>query len=146
MSVKTRLLGRDVQIRLAINGAPLVTLTAISNFTFETRQRILTEGYLGETAMRQDAIFDEVGGTFTIKPEGTEILTFQKAIADKAIARQAGDAQITITFRATFPNGQIAKFVIPEAEFDPIPFNVSGRDAYVDMSFTYKAEKYSLST
>lgn len=144
MALKTRILGRDVQVRIAKGGSPVSTLTAIKNFTFETRQRILTEQYLGETGNRQDSIFDEVGGSFTIHPEDPEAQVLQKAIADKAIARKAGEEQISITFRVTYPNGKIAKVTIPECEFDPIPFNVGSRDAYVEMNFTFKAEKYSL--
>lgn len=146
MALKSRLLGRDVQIRIAKGGRPLTTITALKNFTFETRQRILSEGYLGETGVRQDSIFDEVGGSFTMHPEDPEALEFQKFLADKAIAREAGEEQVTLVFRATFPNGSIAKITIPEAEFDPVSFNVGARDSYVEMSFTYKAEKYSLST
>lgn len=143
MALKSRLLGRDVQIRLSQNGRPLTTLTAIKNFTFETRQRILSEGYLGETGVRQDSIFDEVGGTFTIHPEGSEANVFQKFLADKAIERRSTEDQVTIVFRTTYPNGEVVKVTIPEAEFDPVPFNVGARDAYVEQSYTYKAEKFS---
>jgi len=145
MAQKSRILGRDVQIRIAKGGVPQTTITAIKSMTFETRQRILSEGYLGETGLRQDSIFDEVGGTIVLHPEDPEVLTLQKAIADKAIARKAGDDQISITFRVTFPAGKIAKVIIPEAEFDPIPFNIGGRDTYVDVNLTFKAEKYTLS-
>jgi hypothetical protein len=146
MSIKTRILGRDVQIRIAHNGVPFATITAIKNFTFEVRQRILTEQYQGEVANRQDSIFDEVGGSFTIHPEGKEAFQFQKLLADKAIRRTASEEQITMVFRATFPDGSNVRVTIPEAEFDPVPMNSSNRDAYVDMGFTYKAEKYSLET
>ena len=144
MAQKSRLLGQDVQIRLTLGGTPLTTVTAVKNFVFETRQRILTEQYLGETQNRQDSIFDEVGGSFVVHPEDPEILKFQKALADKAIARSANEQQVSISFRVTFPSKKVAKIVIPEVEFDPVPFNVGGRDAYVDMTFTYKAEKYTL--
>lgn len=143
MAIKSRILGRDVQIRIQRNGAPVTTLTAIKNFTFEVRQRILSEGYLGETGLRQDSIFDEVGGSFTLNPEDKEAQDFQKLIADKAIRRSANEEQITIVFRTTYPNGQITRITIPEVEFDPIPFNMGGRDSYVEMSFNYKAEKYT---
>jgi len=144
MAVKSRIFGRDVQIRIARGGAPETTLTAIKNFTFETRQRIVSEGYLGETGLRQDSIFDEVGGSFTLHPEDPAAMVFQKAIADKAIRRSATEEQISIVFRSTYPSGQVVKVTIPEVEFDPVPFTVGGRDTYVELGFTYKAEKYSL--
>lgn len=144
MSAPTRLLGSDVQIRIASGGIPQTTITAIKNFTFETRQRILSEGYLGETGLRQDSIYDEVGGSFGVHPETTDILTLQKAIADKAITRRQSGIRISVSFRVQFPNGQSARITIPNMEFDPIPFNVGGRDAYVDMNFSFKAETYIL--
>jgi hypothetical protein len=144
MALKSRILGRDVQIRLALGGVPLTTITAVKTFTFETRQRILSEGYLGETGLRQDSIFDEVGGSFTIHPESPDALVLQKAIADKAISRRANEQQCSITFRITFPSGQTAKVSIPNVEFDPVPLSFGGRDSYIEMSFTYKAESFSL--
>lgn len=146
MATKSRILGQDVQIRLSQGGKPLTTITAIKNFTFETRQRILTEGFLGETAQRQDSLFDEVGGSFSVQPEDPEILTFQKFLVDRAIRRVADEQQVTIAFRISFPNRKVAKIIVPAPEFDPVPFNASGRDAYVEMSFTWKAEGYTLIT
>lgn len=143
---KSRLLGRDVQIRIAQAGVPLATVTAIKNFTFEVRVRNLKDQLLGETGQRQDEIFDEVGGTFVIQPEDPEVLTFMKFVADRAIARSFSEGQVTINFRCTFPNGSIARVVIPNPAFDPIPFNASGRDAYVETSVTYAAEGFTLIT
>lgn len=139
-----RILGKSVQVRVTQGGVILSEISAIKAFTFETRQRIITEGYLGETAQRQDEIFDEVGGSFSVHPEGTDILQLQKTIADRARARTANPTQVSASFRVSFPQGTIARIVIPDMKFDPIPFNVSGRDAYVDMSFTYKATQYLL--
>lgn len=146
MAQKSRILGRDVQVRLARNGAPLTTLTAIKSFSFEVRQKVLTEQYLGEVANRHDSIFEEVGGSFSLHPEDPEALEFQKFLADKAITRSAGDEQVTIIFRITFPSGKVAKITIPECEFEPVPLSFGNRDAYVDMNFTYKASQYTLAT
>lgn len=143
---KSRLLGRDVQIRIAQAGVPLATITAIKNFSFEVRVRNLKDGLLGETGQRQDEIFDEVGGSFVIQPEDPEVLTFMKFIADRAITRSFSEGQITINFRCTFPNGSIARVVIPNPAFDSLPFNVSGRDAYVETTVTYSAEAFTLLT
>lgn len=144
MSQKTRLLGRDVQIRLASGGVPLTTMTAIKDFTFTTNQRILSEGFLGEDGNRQDSIYDDISGSFSIEPEDPEIFLLQRAIYDKARARRQGDVQITLSCRASLPNGKVVKFTFPEMEFDPISVNVGGRDAYVAVSFSFKSEKYIL--
>lgn len=139
-----RILGKSVTVRLVRAGVLQKEITAISNFTFETRQRILTEGYLGETAQRQDEIFDEVGGSFAIVPESSQVLDLQRMIADRATKREANPETVTISFRAQFPDGSFARFTVPDAKFDPIPLNVGSRDAYVNITFTYKATKYLL--
>lgn len=143
---KSRILGRDTQVRISKGGVPLATITAIKSCTFEVRVRNLKEGLLGEVGQRQDEIFDEVGGQLVIQPEDPEVLTLQKFIADRAIARQFGEEQVTINFRFTFPSGSVGRIVVPNPAFDPIPLNVSGRDAYTDMTLTYSAESYSLFT
>lgn len=144
MSVKTRLMGRDVQLRIARGGVPLTTITAIKSLTFEVRVQTKKDGFLGESGLRIDSIFDDVGGSFTIEPEDSAGMELQKLVADKAIARRQGDEQVSITFRVTYPNGQVVKVTVPSVEFDAVPFNVSGRDAYAEMTFTYSAEKYIL--
>jgi hypothetical protein len=137
-----RILGKSVQIRLTRSGALLKSITAIKTFTFEPRQRILSEGYLGETAQRQDEIFDEVGGSFVAVPEGTEILDLQEMIKNRSTRRIANDEKVSCTFRISFPDGTINRITIPDMKFDPIPFTVGGRDAYVEMSFSFKATTY----
>ena len=146
MSQELRLLGKEVTLRVTRSGQLLLEITAIKNFTFETRHRILTDQYLGETAARQDEIFDEVGGSFVVHPEGTEILELQRLIADRSTRRVATDEEINLTGRLQFPNGAAPRITIPDAHFDPIPINVSSRDAYVEMTLTYKATGYILST
>jgi hypothetical protein len=144
MANEFRVFGKEVTIRFTRSGNIISEITAIKNFTFETRQRIITDQYLGETASRQDEIFDEVGGSFTVHPEGTDILELQKLIADRSQRRQSVDEEINCTFRIAFPNGASPKITIPDMHFDPIPLNVPNRDAYVEMSFTYKATGYLL--
>lgn len=140
-----RIFGREISIRLTRASALLTEITAIKSFSFETRQRIITEGYLGEGAQRQDEIFDEVGGNFQVHPEGMQVLFLQQMIQQRASQRVANFEKVSATFRAQFPTGVIARFTIPDMKFDPIPFNVSSRDAYVDMTFTFKASSYLLS-
>jgi hypothetical protein len=141
-----RIFGREIQIRLTRDGSLLTEITAIKNFVFETRHRIITEGYLGETAQRQDEIFDEVGGNFTVHPEGTEILELQRLIVDRSSRRVANDEQVSCTFRTLFPinGGTVARITIPDMKFDPIPLSFSARDAYVEMGFVFKASRYLL--
>jgi len=145
MAQEFRLFGKEVTIRLVRSGELITSITAIKNFTFEPRQRIITESYLGETANRQDEIFDEVGGSFSVHPESSEILELQRMIVDRATRRVVTDEEVQATFRLQFPNGEAPRITIPDMHFDPIPINVGARDAYVEMSFSYKATGYILS-
>lgn len=144
MAQKTRLLGRDVQIRLALGGVPLSTITAVKNFTWNINHRVLTEGFLGETGNRKDGIYDDVSGSFQIHPESPDAFVLAKAIADKTISRSASELQVSITMRCTFPSGKTAKVFIGEVEFAPTTVNVGGRDAYVEMNFSWEAEKFTV--
>jgi hypothetical protein len=141
-----RILGKSVTVRFTRSGVLLKSMTAIKDFTFTPSQKILTEGYLGETAQRQDEIFEEVAGSFSIVPENADMLDLQRMIVDRSTRRQANDETVNCTFRVQFPNTQVARITIPDMKFDPIPFAVSGRDAYVSMSFSFKATTYLLST
>lgn len=139
-----RVFGKEVTIRVVRNGNLLTEITAIKSFNFEMRSRIITEQYLGESASRQDEIFDEVGGSFTVHPEGTEILSLQRLIFERSQRRIADDEKVGCTFRVQFPSQQIARISIPDMKFDPIAVNVGSRDAYVEMPFTFKSDRYIL--
>jgi hypothetical protein len=142
---ENRIFGKEVSLRLTRSNALIREITAIKTIVFETRQRIITEGYLGEGAMRQDEIFDEVGGNFTAHPEGPEILLLQQMISQRAARRIANDEQVSATFRYQFTTGVIARITVPNMKFDPIPLNSPERDRYVEMTMTYKASSYILS-
>jgi len=137
--------GVEATIRITRNGVLQTEITAIKDFTFETRQRVTTENYLGETASRQDEIFDEVGGSFTVNPEGSQILELQALVVRRSQRRVVNDEQISSTFRIQFPNGVIARIMIPDMKFDPIPLRAPARDQYLELAFTWKSDRYTLS-
>lgn len=139
-----RILGKSVRVLVTRDGDIVSEITAIRNFTFQTGHRILTENYLGETSARHDEIFDEVTGSFTVNPEGPDILSLQELITNRSTERTADPEQVSATFRITFPTGVIRRISIPNLKFDPIPLNIGGRDAYVEMSFSFKSNGYLL--
>ena len=144
MAAISRLLGKDNQIRLTQGGVPQASLTAIKSVAINFNVRALTEMYQGETQNRKDTIFDDVTGTIVIHPEAKEVFTMIKKIVDRAISRDPNADQITLVTTVRFPNGETARLVFPELEFDPIPYNSSNRDAYVDITLSFHAEKFSL--
>jgi hypothetical protein len=139
-----RIFGREITVRLTRGANLIAQIAEFKEFTFETRQHIVTEGLLGETANRQDEIFDEVGGSFTLEHATAQVILLQQFISQRASTRAANQDQINITFRAQFPDATVARFTIPDCKFDPISFNVRGRDTYVESPISYKAKAYLL--
>lgn len=139
-----RVLGKEVTVRLTRNGALQSDITAVRSFTFEPRVRLLKENYLGEVATRQDEIFEEVGGTMTVHMEKNQVMQLQKLIVDRSTRRVYNDEKISITFRISFPDGTIARITIPDAKFESVPLNFSGRDAYIDVTLTYASDRYQM--
>lgn len=141
-----RIFGREVTLKITLDGELLSEITAIRSCSFETRHKIVTEGYLGEGAMRQDEILDEVGGSISINPEGPGIFDLQRVVYERSSARSAAPPQINLMFRAQFPGGVRVKITVPDIKLDPIPLNVGGRDAYPEITLNYKSDKYILSS
>lgn len=147
MAETLRIRGQEVQVRITRGGVLEATITAIKSLSIEVSTRILTDQFLGETAMRHDDIYDGVRGSFVIQPEGQEALILQRAIKERAQRRTAQAAsQVNITARLQFPDGRVPLIVVPDCKFGPMPLNVGSRDAYVDQTFSFEADDYSLIT
>lgn len=140
-----RIFGREVTLKILLDGQLQTEITAIKSCSFETRQKIITEGYLGEGAQRQDEILDEVGGAISINPEGPGIFQLQRIVYERSSARTAAPPTIDLGFRVQFPGGVSVRITVPDIKLEPIPFNVSGRDAYPEITLNYKASSYILS-
>ena len=145
MPFEYRAMGKSVQVRVLRNGSIVTEITAIKSLTMTTNQRIITEGYLGESTQREDEIADDISLSFSAAPEGPQILLLQQMIYDRATVRVFNHEKVSMTYRVSFPSGQIARVTVPDLFFDPIPLAMSGRDAYLDVSFTAKATGYLLS-
>lgn len=138
---ETRIRGQEVSLRLTRNGNFEGTLTAIKDFTMQYDFATLEEGYLGETTMRKDDIFNGVSGSFTIEAEGQEVFLFLEAIKARTQNRATvNQNRINATAFFTFPNGQTPQILIRDLKFDAAPINVSDRQSYVNVSLSYKAE------
>jgi hypothetical protein len=138
---ETRIRGQEVSIRISRNANVESTITAVKDFTVQLDMATLDEGYLGETTMRKDDIFNGVSGSFTIDHESQDILVFMDFIKQRAQRRiPVNQSRANATGRFTFPNGDVPRLLIPDMKFDAIPISVPGRNAYVNSSFSYKAE------
>lgn len=144
MSDELRLLGREVSLRLSQNNVLKRESTAIKSTTIEVGTKLLSEKYLGESGARQDEIFEEIRGNAHFHITGTELLALQNDVYKRSRKRTANPTVFSMTFRCEFPDGSIARISVPDVKFEPIPFNVTAQDAYVEMTLTWKAERYSL--
>ena len=140
-----RVLGRDVTLRATEGGILLAETTAIKNLQFKINIKLLSEGFLGEAALRHREIFDDVGITWGWEPEGKEVFGLVNDVYERSRTGQANPVQINIGFRIQFPSQVIARITVPDVQFDDIGnLNVSGRDAFLDMTFSGKSNRYIL--
>ncbi len=138
---ETRIRGQEVVMRLTRSGALESTLTAIKDFTCTFDFQTLEEGYLGETNKRFDMIVNGCSGAFTIDAESPELFTFMSFLTDIASRRvNPNDAQVNSTTRYQFSDGRVSRLRISNMVFDPIALAAPARDAYVNTSFSYKAQ------
>jgi hypothetical protein len=138
-----RILGRETTLRITSGGLLLSEITTVKDVTWKLGIKLITEGYLGESANRHREIFEECSGTFNIVPEGTSALSLQQEIYNRA--RQAGvnDVQVNLGLRLQFPSGALFRVTFPDIHFEAIgDFNAPSRDAFVTMAFTWKSTKY----
>lgn len=142
-----RIRGQEVSIRITRGNTPQASITAIKDFTIQLDLAQLDEGYLGETTNRKDDIFNGVSGSFTVHPEGQDILLLNDFIKRRAQRDPSTiNQKVNCTARLTFPNGDTPRVLISDMKFGPIPLTVSGRDAYVTNGYTYSAEDAKLIT
>ena len=147
MSAPTRILGQDVTLRITQDGVALSQITAVESATFHPKVRTLSEQFLGETAMRQDEIFDEVDVSVVIQPEGIQLFQMQLDVVNRAIVRQqAGRPTFNFSFKISFPAGGSARILVPDLSFDLGPLNVPERDQYANLNLAGKSDRYKLLT
>lgn len=138
-----RLKGQETEVRILLDGAPLSTLNTIRSLTIEPQFDIISEGYLGETTDRKDAVGKGVSVKLQFHHDSPEILTLIQALQDKATRRRPG-IRIDVVTTLKFPSGQEGRVVVPDIEFANVPMTVASRTAYVETSFTGEASEYRL--
>jgi hypothetical protein len=147
MADTLRVRGAEVQFRLTRNGTLEKTLTAVKSFTFEAMIEVKQEGYVGESNDRFDDIFKGCQGTVVFNPESQDAWTLMAFIRDRAARRVAqANHRINTKFVANMPDGTRPSITVPDLKFENIPFNVSARDAYVEINLSWKSEDFTIET
>lgn len=124
-----RIKGQEVELLIVTNGVPTTSLTDIRSFTVTPRFELKEEGYLGETSMRFDEIFNGVSFDMELHFEDDGIFDFIQTIKDRAERRVPGT---TINVKATlnFPNGQRPRILLKNCFFGETPIGFGSRSDY----------------
>ena len=145
MADTLRLRGDEVQLRLTSNGVLVRTLTAIKSVDITLKIERKSEGYIGEGTQRKDMQYMGAAMNIQFHPESQEALVLAFAIRDRASRRVAqGSVKVNMVCVAEFPNGDRPRLSASDLQFGDIPFNVSGREAYVGMTFDAETDDIQL--
>jgi len=138
-----RIKGQEVEVQIIKDGVPQSNVTAVKSLEISFQMEIKSEGYLGETANRKDAIYNGMRGSMTVNFSDSGTLDLTKAIVDKAQRRTPG-VQFNIKAALNFPNGTRKRVIIPDVEFGEIPLNFGSRSDYGEQKFDFEGTSYSL--
>ena len=146
MTDTLRIRGEEIQIRLTRNGVLEATLTAVKSLVFTPKFSVLTEGYLGGTTNRRDDIYQGCTVQLVFHPESSDALTLMDFVRSRATRRVAqANARVNLMFVANFPNGNRPRVTISDLKFGDMPFNMGGREQYVDQTISAEADDFKLS-
>lgn len=132
-----RIKGNEVVISVSGPNGNEGSLDSIQSFEVEHQIDILSEGYLGETAERQDEIFVKCTGKVELHVSKVEYLSFAQKVIDKAQRRIPGSTVFNITATLLFPDGRRARCIYRDVAFGSVPLNVGGRDEYVSSTIEF---------
>lgn len=138
-----RLKGQETSLRLIVDNNLLDTITDVRSFEMSIQLEVLKEGYLGETTMRRDDVFNGVTGKAELHFENKDIFTLFQTIVDRARRRQPG-TKIAAKSSVRFPNGQVKVINIPDIFFGEIPVGFPGRAEYATVSLNFEAEDFQI--
>lgn len=138
-----RIKGQEVEVLILVDGVPKTALFAVRSFEITLQHEVMSEGYLGETTNRRDAIFNGIQGRLEAHVESKEFLDFFFDVVNKARRRTPG-AKINIKATLNFPNGDRPRILIPDVEFGSLPLNFGSRSDYGSVSLDFEAATASV--
>lgn len=137
---ENRLKGQDVQVRFNLGRDILRTITAIESMNFNYQFAVISKGYLGETTMRKDDIFNGISGDFKFDQESQDALLLLDTIKRRAQRLiDPNENQINGAVTLSFPNGQRPRVAIRDMKFGESAVAVASRDAYVGIALPFEA-------
>ncbi len=131
-----RIKGQEVEIVLLVDGEPRANFNFAQSLDFTFKNEIKWEGFLGETTMRPDAIFNGVEGKTQHQFDSPEPFNIIRLIINKARRREPG-TQFNLRATLNFPKGQKARIVFRDAEFGALPISFGSRQDYGKFSLDF---------
>jgi hypothetical protein len=142
----SRLKGQECAISITVGGALQTQIDTIQSAEIEFELDLLEEGYLGEFSDRVDSVFKLMRVSITCHLTNEDYFTLADAIVARAQRRAGGAPQIDLIGTFAFANGDLPSILVPDIYFESIPINIGGRDEFVEVTLSGKAEGYQLLT
>lgn len=139
----TRIRGQEVEVRIISDGDLERTITAVQSFDMEAQLEVKSEGYLGETTMRKDDIYNGVRIRMTLHLENDDWFDLQRKIIDRA-RRRTPAVEFNIIAVLFFPNGDTPRVSIPDVSFGTQPLTAPGRGDYVSVTLEGEAADFDI--
>lgn len=143
-----RIRGEQVEVLIISARTPESGVTDVRSLEFTFKMEIKEEGYLGETTMRHDEIFNGISGKIDIHFEDEGVFTMIQKILDKAQRRNIEAAQVKFNVKATlnFPNGDTPRVIFPDVHWGEIPVNFGSRADYGMISLPFACDNCKVIT
>lgn len=131
-----RIKGQEIECMILAGTEVVETFTDVSDMDLEFDIQLLEEGFLGRLANEYDEIFNGMKGSASFQVRRKAVFNFVLKVKDKAQRRTPGE---TFAFKATlrFPSGEVARVLLPDIHFGPIPLKVGGRAAFANMNIQF---------
>jgi len=137
----TRVRGQETSITVSGPQGVEQSIDAIKSFEAEFQIDILSEGYLGETAERQDEIFVKVTGKAELHIPSADYFKFANKVVSRAQRRDGVQSVFNISTSLQFPDGRRVRVLFQDVSFGSIPLNIGGRDEYVSTTIEFATSK-----
>src|SRR5262245_22175241 len=141
----TRARGQEIELRIVADGELEKTITLFQSFEVEAQLELRSEGYLGETTMRKDDIYNGVRIRTTMHLENQDWFFLQRKIIDRA-RRRTPAVQFNFIVVLFFPNGETPRVSIPDVSFGAQPLAVANRGDYVTVTLEGEAADFDVLT
>lgn len=137
-----RVRGQENIITIVRDGVLVSRITTIQTAEFTPRFNTSEEGYLGETTIRVDQIYNGVNVKITGHLENPEWFELIKNFREKASRRAGGVVRVDLATTFIFPTGETRTFNVPDIAVSDMQTTTGSREDYVEFSLDAIAQDF----